>query len=94
MTNFLGEAFAEKLRKHNRSEKLLNNFLKDEHESQSKAIATLLSNTTLRELFVKYNTTVPSTAATGRLFSLGKNVLKLKRSELSDNSITMIVFLK
>ena len=59
---FYGGALAEKSRQCNSSEKLLNDFLKGKYESQSKVIATLLSNTTLRELFVKYNTAIPSSA--------------------------------
>ena len=47
---FFGGALAEKPRQGNSSKKLLDDFLKEKHESQSKAIATLLSNTTLREL--------------------------------------------
>ena len=45
-----------KLRKDSSSEKLLDNFFVKSRESQSKAIAMLLFNATLSELFVKYNT--------------------------------------
>ena len=89
-----GGALAEKPRQCNSSEKLLDNFLKEKHESQSKGIAMLLSSTTLRELFVKYNTAIPFSAAVERLFSLGKDVLKPKRSGLSDEHFEMLVFLK
>ena len=78
----------------NSSEKLLDDFLKEKQESQSKGIATLLSSTTLRELFVKYNTAIPSSAAVECLFSLGKDVLKPKRSGLSNEHFEMLVFLK
>ena len=81
---FFGEALAKKPRQCNSSETLLDDFLKEKYESQSKGIATLLSSTTLRELFVKYNTAIPSSAAVECLFSLGKDVLKPKRSGLSD----------
>ena len=91
---FFGGALAEKPRQRNSSEKLLDDFLKEKHESQSKEIATLLSSTTLRELLVKYNTAIPSSAAVERLFSLGKNVLKPKRSGLSNEHFEMLVFLK
>ena len=89
---FFGRALAEKPRQCNTSENLLDDFLKEKHESQSKAIATLLSNTTLRELFVKCNTAIPSSAAVERLFSLGKDVLKPKQSALSDEHFEMLVF--
>ena len=42
------------------------------------------SNATLSWIFVKYNTAILSRAAVERLFSLGKDVLKQKRSGLSD----------
>ena len=48
----------------------------------------------LLELLIKYNTAVPSSAAVERLFSLGKDVLKPKRSGLSDEHFEMLVFLK
>ena len=47
-------------------------------------IAALISNMTLGELFVKYNTGITSSAAVECLFSLGKQVLELKRSVLSN----------
>ena len=65
-----------------------------QQQSQSKGIVTLLSSTTLRESFVKYNTAMPFSAAVERLFSFGKDVLKPKRSGLSDEHFEMLVFLK
>ena len=47
--------------------------------------ATLLSNTTLRQLFMKYNAAMTSNAAVKHLFLLEKDHLKLKRSGLSDH---------
>ena len=88
---FFGGALAEK-QQGNSSMKLLDDFLKEKHEFQSKGIATLLYSTTLRELFVKYSTAIPSSAAVERLFSLGKDVLKPKRSGLSDEHFEMLVF--
>ena len=83
-TNFHKKPFAEKSRKDSSSEKLLNNFITERHESQSKSVARLLSNATLSGLFVKYNTAILSRATLERLFSLGKDVVKQKRSGLSD----------
>jgi hypothetical protein len=49
---------------------------------------------TFSDLFVKYNTAIPSSAAVERMFSMGKDVLKPKRSKLSDEHFEMLVFLK
>ena len=48
----------------------------------------------LKKLFIQYNTTLPSSAAVERLFSLGKDILKLKRCKLNDEHIEMLAFLK
>ena len=42
----------------NSSEKLLDDFFQERRESQSKAIAILLSASTLRELFMNYHTVI------------------------------------
>ena len=47
----------------------------------------------LQEAFVDYNTTLPSSAAVERLFSLGKRVLSPFRSCLSDEHFEQIVIL-
>ena len=48
----------------------------------------------LRKMFIKLNTPIPSSAAVERLFSLGKDVLRPKRSDMSDDHFEMAVFLK
>ena len=46
------------------------------------------------KLFVQYNTTIPSSAAVERIFSTGKDILKLKRASLSDKNFERLMFLK
>ena len=48
----------------------------------------------LNDLFLEYNTAIPSSAAIERFFSLVKKILKPKRSGLSDNHFQMLLFLK
>ena len=48
----------------------------------------------LMNLFIQFNTALPSSAAVERLFSVGKDVLKPKRSGLTDEHFEMLVFLK
>ena len=48
----------------------------------------------LMNLFIQYNTALPSSAAVERLFSVGKDVLKPKRSGLTDEHFEMLFFLK
>ncbi|KAG7169635.1 hypothetical protein Hamer_G013244 [Homarus americanus] len=51
-------------------------------------------NKAMRELFIKYNTPIPSSAAVNRTFSMGKDVLRPKRSRMSDKHFEMLVFLR
>ena len=52
------------------------------------------SNDTIKDLFTKFNTPIPSSAAVERLFSTGKDVLKPKRSRLTDKHFKMLLFLR
>jgi hypothetical protein len=52
------------------------------------------SEKALIDLFVRYNTAMPSSAAVERLFSLGKDINRAKRSSLSDESFNMLMFTK
>ena len=45
-------------------------------------------------MFIDSNTAILSSAAIERLFSVGKDVLKPKRSGLTDQNFEMLVFLK
>ena len=45
-------------------------------------------------MFIDSNTEILSSAAIERLYSVGKDVLKPKRSGLTDQNFEMLVFLK
>jgi hypothetical protein len=46
------------------------------------------------DLFCKYNTPIPSSAAVECLFSAGKDILRAKRVGLSDENFKMLMFIK
>jgi hypothetical protein len=56
--------------------------------------ATFLGEPALVDLFVKYNTPVPSSASVERLFSIGKDIFRAKRASLSDENFEMLLFMK
>ena len=55
---------------------------------------SVFSNDTIKNLFIKFSTPIPSSAAVGRLFSTGKDVLRPKRSRLTDKHFEMLLFLR
>ena len=50
-------------------------------------------NAFLKDLFIRYNTPIPSSAAVERLFSLGKDILHLQRCQMTDKHFEMLLFL-
>ena len=56
--------------------------------------ATFLGEPALMKLFTKYNTPIPSSAAVERLFSIGKEILRERRCQLSDNMFEQLIFMK
>ena len=47
-----------------------------------------------RDLFLRFNTQIPSSAAVERMFSMEKDVLEPKRSKMSDQHFEKLVFLR
>ena len=56
--------------------------------------AAFLGEQVLVDLFIKFNTAIPSSAAVERLFSMDKDILRAKRSSLSDENFNMLIFMK
>lgn len=51
-------------------------------------------NAVMRDLFIEYNTPIPSSAGVERLFSTGKDTLRPKRASLKDKTFEAVMFLK
>jgi 5-methylcytosine-specific restriction endonuclease McrA len=52
------------------------------------------SNDILQDVFLEYNTTLPSSASVERLFSYGKDTLRPKRCAMTDKHFQMVMLLK
>lgn len=46
------------------------------------------------DLFIKYNTPIPSFAAVERIFSTAEHIIRPKRSSLTANNFEELVFMK
>ena len=53
-----------------------------------------LADVALKTLLVQYNTSLPTSAPVESLFSMDEDILKPKRSGLSDEHFEMLAFLK
>lgn len=69
----------------------LGDFLK---RSPTKKLETLNSTPTLKKVFIKYNTPLPSSAPVERVFSVGGAILSKKRGKMSDEHFEKTMLLK
>ena len=65
-----------------------------DQKPQRQICSSNFQNEALKNLFIRYNTALPSSAAVERVFSVGKDILKPKRAGLSDDHFEMLIFLK
>jgi hypothetical protein len=68
----------------------VDNFLNDPLKTKE----SILKFPKLKNMFIRYNTALPSSASVERLFSLGGQIFKPTRNRLSDEKFEQFVFLK
>ncbi|ESO12095.1 hypothetical protein HELRODRAFT_62845, partial [Helobdella robusta] len=61
---------------------------------KSDSVSSLLAYPTVKEAFRKSNSTLPSSSAVKRLFSVASQVLSARRCRMSDETLDKLVFLQ
>ena len=99
--DFFGSLFESQKRRKTSVAKMVESYLRDPPNKDILAAFSVCKNLFIKlnkkkkkNVFVKLNTPLLSSAAVERLFSLGKDVLGPKRASLSDEHFEIMVFLK
>ncbi|KAG0695970.1 hypothetical protein GWK47_026704 [Chionoecetes opilio] len=67
---------------------------KQRNKLLEQAMFPALSHAVWVDVFVKYNTAIPSSATVERLFSQGSDIIKAKRASLTSDNFDRLVFMK
>jgi len=76
-----------------KAQSLVKNWL-DAGSKDTLTDAAFMGEQVFIDLFIKFNTSIPSSAAVERLFSIGKDILTAKRATLSDANFEKLMFMK
>ena len=63
-------------------------------KSPNKLLLSLSETPSIKKVFIKYNTPLPSSASVERVFSVGSAVFTKKRGRMSDDNFEKVMLLK
>lgn len=73
---------------------IIDAWLESSTDRESFTDSVFMGEQALVNLFLKYNTGIPSSAAVERMFSIGKLILRDNRTRLSDDNFERLMFIK